>query len=586
MTSTSASLPSHEPKRANAKYCMAAGLPLATMVLLSMVFPPIAAWFLTPVALAPLILAAQGKRAGIRYLLYIWLVSSIYYVVNLYWLSGITVAGYIALSIYCGFYLVVFFWLTHLAAKVTWLPIWVSAPMLFTSLEYIRGHLFTGFPWFTLGVAFANSPIILQCMSIFGAAGLTFLAVMTASIMADAARYFIGAAPRGHKRSLLAGVILVACIWLMVIIYGFWQFHHRPFRAGPRIAVLQQNIPQSIKSSNSITSQQRLFNSYYQLGLRAARKHPNLVVWPETMVPGFLNPSWLAQSPAWYVKGRGRRTLIMDQHFARRLTHFAKRFHTSVLVGASGVRFNKSGHVDRMQNIAVLFTPKRGEDHHYYAKRHLVPFGEYLPFKNSAPWLHHLLSYFTPFGPNGDYSLTPGDSWHHFVLDAGEKPYVFGVPICYEDAMATPARMFCQPHHGVKGADFLVVISNDGWYQSRPELLQHLQLDQVRAVENRISIARCVNGGYCGFINPSGRIIKLVSTDGHHAFVRGISVADIPIDTRITIFTRWGYLFSSWILGLTGLMLLGLGVSHLRLRRQSIGNVVSSTHSDGADAPN
>ncbi len=544
------------------------------MLMLSIVFPPVSAWMLIPVALAPLITCAQRQHVSIKYLLYIWLVSTVYYVVNLYWLSGITVAGYIALSIYCGFYLVVFFGLTHLVSKVVWLPLWISAPMLFTSLEFLRGHLFTGFPWFTLGVAFAGAPIVLQSVSIFGAAGLSFLAVMTAAILAGAARLVFDPASKRQWWSFLMGAALVSVVWVMLVVYGLAQFNHRPFGVGPRIAVLQQNIPQSLKASNSISNQKRLFNSYFKLSVQAARYKPNLVVWPETMVPGFLNRSWLAQSPAWYAKGRGHRTLVMDKNFAKRLTQFAKKYNTAVLVGSAGVRFNRMGHIDRMQNIAVLFTPRRGQTRHYYAKRHLVPFGEYLPFKKSVPWLHHLLAYFTPFGPNGDYSLTPGDSWYHFVEHVGNKRYVFGVPICYEDAMAKPARMFCRPLHGVKGADFLVVISNDGWYQSRAELLQHLQLDEVRAVENRVSIARCVNGGYCGFINPSGQIIKLVSVGGRHAFVSGTAAATIPVDKRVTIFTLWGHWFARWVLGLTALMLLVSGLAYLP-RRQKRRKVVS-----------
>jgi len=582
MTATSPVLLSNRPTRWNQGRLISLGLPVATALLLSVAFPPLGCWQVASFALAPLIYVAKRRPLGVGYLLYIWLIAFIYYVANLYWLSGITVAGYIALSIYCGFYLAVFFWLTHLLGRRSWLPAWVSAPMLFTSLEYLRGHLFTGFPWFTLGVAYANSPTILQCVSIFGAAGLSFLSVMTAAWLADVAWQFIHPKSKTNRMSLTIGTICVVAMWLMVWGYGSAHLHHAKFRIGPRIAVLQQNIPQSVKSDTSIQSQKQLFNSYFQLGLQAVRYHPDMVVWPETMVPGFLNPSWLAQSPAWFARGHGRLMLKMDQTFARRLSQFARRYHTAVLVGSSGVRFNKFGKISRMQNIAVLFTPRRGQVRKYYAKRHLVPFGEYLPFKESAPWLHHLLSYFTPFGPNGDYSLTPGDSWHHFTIHVADLRYVFGVPICYEDAMAKPARMFCQARDGSKGADFLVVISNDGWYQSRAELLQHMQLDQIRAVENRVSVARCVNGGYCGFISPTGRVIKLVAADGHHAFVTGVAVAALPLDSQITVFTRWGHWFAPVILGLTAFMMLAFGVDCLlfqRRRHKAVSSVESRSGS-------
>ena len=562
----------------------ALGLPLLSMLMLSLVFPTVSFWWLTPVALTPLIMAARQPHITKKYLLYIWLVASVYYVVNLYWLSGITIPGYIALSIYCGFFLAVFFLLTHLLARINWLPIWISAPIIFTSLEYLRGHLFTGFPWFTLGVAFTGSLVVLQAVSIFGAAGLSFLAVMTAAVLADVISSMTDRRFSERRKWPWTGVALMVLLWGAVIEYGIVQLHHPPFHPGPRVAVLQQNIPQSIKSSHSIRSQKRLFDSYFQLSLKAARLHPNLIAWPETMVPGFLNPSWLAQSPAWYARGHGRRMLMMDQQFARRLTAFARTYNTSLLVGSSGVRFNRTGRISSMQNIAVLFTPQHGESPRYYAKRHLVPFGEYLPFKHSAPWLHHLLSYFTPFGPDGDYSLTPGTVWRHFTLHVGSRSWRFASPICYEDAMARPARAFCREHHGVKGADFLVVISNDGWYQSRAELQQHLQLDQVRAVENRVSVARCVNGGYCGFINPSGRIIRLVSRHGRHAFVSGVAAANMPLDSRRTIFQRGGYLFPRVVLALGG-ALIGLLAADCLIRRQKRHKTVSSTPAAGTAEP-
>ena len=562
----------------------ALGLPLLSMLMLSLVFPTVSFWWLTPFALTPLILAARQQRFSKKYLLYVWLVASLYYVVNLYWLSGITVPGYIALSIYCGFFLAVFFLLTHLLASIKWLPVWLSAPVIFTSLEYLRGHLFTGFPWFTLGVAFTGSLTVLQAVSIFGAAGLSFLAVLTAAVLADLIGSISDRSRPAPRVSLGVGIVLTVLLWGAVIVYGEVQWHHPPFRPGPRVAVLQQNIPQSIKASNSIRNQKRLFNSYFQLSLKAARQHPNLIAWPETMVPGFLNPSWLAQSPAWYARGHGRRMLMMDQNFARRLTAIAKKYDTALLVGSSGVRFNRAGKISSMQNIAVLFTPRHGESPRYYAKRHLVPFGEYLPFKHSAPWLHHVLSYFTPFGPNGDYSLTPGSIWQHFTLHVGSRSWRFASPICYEDAMARPARAFCREHDGRKGADFLVVISNDGWYQSRSELQQHMQLDQVRAVENRVSVARCVNGGYCGFINPDGRVIKLVTRHGRHGFVSGIAVADIPLDDRLTIFDRGGYLFPRVVLALGGVLIALLAGEYV-FRRQKRDKRVSSDLSAGTDQP-
>ena len=301
-----------------------------------------------------------------------------------------------------------------------------------------------------------------------------------------------------------------------------------------------------------------MVNTYLSMSRQAAKQNPDLIAWPETSVPGFLNSAWLSQSPDEFSRA-GRHLLEADQLFALQLARFAMHHKVNLLVGSSGIHFTASGKTRKMQNIAVLFTPTAGELPRYYAKRHLVPFGEYVPFKKSWPALHRFLLGLTPFGPNDDYSLTPGTRWSRFTLVAGKHVWRFGVPICYEDVMSHPARMFARVRHGKKGVAFLISISNDGWYDSRPELQQHLQSDQVRAVENRVPIARTVNGGYCGFVNSDGQIIKLVKTNGHSAFVRGIAVARLPLDSRITLFSRVGNIFTQWLV-ILAVLAVALGV--------------------------
>jgi apolipoprotein N-acyltransferase len=126
----------------------------------------------------------------------------------------------------------------------------------------------------------------------------------------------------------------------------------------------------------------------------------------------------------------------------------------------------------------------------------------------------------------------------------GMETYSFSTPICFEDAMPEPARMMTAPQeHGGRKADFLVNVSNDGWFHA-VELDQHLQACQLRAVENRVSIARSVNTGNSGFIDSNGRIIKLVSdSNGRSIGVVGFESMVMPVDTRVTIYSRIGDLF-------------------------------------------
>ncbi|MGC8624224.1 MAG: apolipoprotein N-acyltransferase [Phycisphaerae bacterium] len=505
-----------------------------TAMFLTLAFPPFYLWPLALVALVPLSICALRGNNSLRWWAWYYLLGYIYFAVNLYWLIIVTLPGYVVLCFYLALVFPLYVFILRVLVLDVHLPALISVPTAWTVLEFLRGTLFTGFPWFTLGVALAPAPWLLQSADIFGMYGLTFLAGLVSGAVVD------GMDQHGVRRwrSPVAATVLL----MGTCGYGVYRLAQPLNPNGPTIGLIQRYIPQSIKNSPDTQQEKAMVNQYLRLSRQAAALHPDLIAWPETSVPGFLNSAWLSQSRAEFSRA-GRHLLETDQEFALALGRFAMRHKVSLLVGSSAIHFTASGETRNMQNIAVLFTPTAGELPRYYAKRHLVPFGEYVPFKKSWPALHRFLLALTPFGPNDHYSLTPGKVWTRFTLTAGSQVWRFGVPICYEDVMSHPSRMFARLRQGKKGVDFLMSISNDGWYDSRPELQQHLQSDQLRAVENRVPIARCVNGGYCGFINSDGQIIKLVKKHGHSAFVSGFAVARLPLDSRITLFSRIGNLF-------------------------------------------
>ncbi len=218
---------------------------------------------------------------------------------------------------------------------------------------------------------------------------------------------------------------------------------------------------------------------------------------------------------------------------------------------------------ERDQNLAIAYAPGSGQQPGIYAKRHLVPFGEFVPFKDSWPWLHKVLQGFTPY-PDREYGVAAGEEWFRFhMMTSDGHTYNFGTPICYEDTMPEPSRCFVDPINGKKQVDFLLSISNDGWYRSLAELDQHLQLDQLRAVENRISFARAVNGGNSGFVDPNGRIIATVQTNPTFGG-DGYAVQRVPIDSRISLYSRIGDIFPM----LCGILcVVAIGWSIVRPRR-------------------
>lgn len=513
-------------------------------VMLTLAFPPFYLWPLALVALCPLGVSVLGGRLGWRWLVVYYVAGLLYFLVNSFWLIPVTFWGYFVLSLYMGVYWPIFAWcLKQTWATLRW-PAAILIPLFFTSLEYLRSTLFSGFSWFMLGTALAPATHLLQAADLFGVSGLTFLCGISAGWLVDGWMVWRGGV--GWRwGGWLVETGVVAALFAAVWGYGSFRLGQPLQTDGPKVAVISDNVPQALKDAGGIAVDKKIFDNLLALSKVAAREHPNLIAWPETMVGGYLNRQWLALSPADFSERPARRLLRLDQQFYGRLRGFAKKHQVSFLVGAAGIRYDAAGRPVQTRNIAVFITPT-GPAAAPYAKHHLVPFGEYVPFAY-WPWLHHLLLSLTPFGPNDDYSLTPGKKWRRFTLSASGHQWRFGTPICYEDAMPRPARMFAAPRRGRKGVEFLMSISNDGWYHSRTELQQHLQMDSVRAVEERVPIARSVNGGDSGFIGPDGRVIRLARRGGQTEFVRAFAVARLPLDPRISVFSRIGDAGVQWL---------------------------------------
>jgi apolipoprotein N-acyltransferase len=216
-----------------------------------------------------------------------------------------------------------------------------------------------------------------------------------------------------------------------------------------------------------------------------------------------------------------------------------------------------------------------------YDKMHRVPVGEFLPFKETLPWLQKL----TPF--EGDYGVLAGEHFTRFsVADSIGKQYTFGVIICFEDSDAVLSRQYVAP--GEPPVDFLLNISNDGWFKGTEEHEEHLALCRFRAIECRRCVARSVNMGISAVIDGNGRIVPPevdekdtpgrrwdgiaagdadlpVSHWADFKKVSGVRVAQLPLDTRTSLYATWGDTFAWSCWGLIGLGGLWCGLPGKRL---------------------
>ncbi|MBE3070638.1 MAG: apolipoprotein N-acyltransferase, partial [Planctomycetes bacterium] len=454
------------------------------------------------------------------------------------------------------------------------------------ALEYFRGWCISGLPWVYVGHTQYENLVLIQTADLVGAYGPSFLCLMTSGLVADVlTRPLYLAAPRAAgeaapgqatrlSRALVAMAALTVAAWVFTVAYGLWRLNQDAARPGPFVASVQTCVPQEVKLKarneqieqleEQLMGDQLALTDEAAAAARQAGETVDLVVWPETMVPGILNRAFLEDDLAARLSDEPMREVF--EYLQRRsrlywtlIQQKAAAVGAPILFGAHGVAFEGAvrlpggGYLTRgpRYNMAYLVSPgsKPYAADHSYAKAHLVPFGEYVPFKESWPWLHEALQGFTPY--SYDYSLTPGaHDQEPFVLRYGGEEARFQVAICYEDAIAYRVREMAAC--ATPRLDFVVNISNDGWFvrgwlgeDGTYELDQHLNLGVFRAVENRVAIVRSVNTGISALVSPTGRIEKIVTdAAGRFRNVAGQVTGRLTLDTRRAPYTDVGDLFA------------------------------------------
>jgi apolipoprotein N-acyltransferase len=383
--------------------------------------------------------------------------------------------GWAALSAYCALYTAVFAW--AVARWFRWTGtdiIWRNAvsvvviPMFWSGLEYLRGVLFTGFPWNPLGVTQAGNPAVAQVAEFGGVYLVSAVVVLfNTSVMLTLIRYADWRnikAYRPHIELFMALAVLGGCI-----VWGRSRYAQFGSQAGNLlVGIVQPAVPQNVKwdvafATGVQDTLERLTGEAVDMSTTLARKRPDLVIWPETSTPGD----------------------VTEEGYSAQLESLARR-HGPLLVGT--LYDNRS----EMFNSALLYD-RDGSLAGRYDKQHLVPFGEFLPLDKVIPALQS----FSPLG---------------ISLSAGRVPTVFRVPghdarfsvtICFEDIFPELSRRFVR-----EGARLLVNQSNDAWFDGTSEHRQHLNNSIMRCIENRVPGVRVSNSGASGFIEPNGRVYR------------------------------------------------------------------------------
>jgi len=544
---TPGTVPSHTRLRLWLGMCASAGL-------LTVIQPPLSWNWLAWIAWVPFILAcvwAPSQKAGLGAA---YVVGVAYWLINLHFLIPITMPGWAAFCLYSGLqWPLIKVALTYCTRKR--IPLFLSSAVILVGAERLQGLFLGGFFWrFLAHSQYAHADLI-QIADIFGAAGVSFLIAMTNGLVADIVVAVHGKTLKSWV--IFAGSGCTALPLAAALVYGHWRIaqFERIKISGPVVAAVQSNVPQSVK--DSFEASDRIFADALSMSQAAADTHPYLIAWPETMVQTIMNADLqplLTTQDEWTAYD----TALGNQ----------ARNTCNLLVGAYGGKIKRSANGDielGRFNSVFHYGPDGKQSPEHYDKMHLVLFGEYLPFRESWPWLFHCLMKCTPY--EYDYSLDAGKDYTLFKLpapDGNDIPasaslssgYQVGVLICYEDTIPAIARHFVVDDQGNKQVDWLVNVSNDGWFVSfkdtriRPssELTQHLAACVFRAVETRAGILRSVNTGISCLIDPCGRIqnsylaaspgfpIKATDRQG----VAGWFSGEMPIDARVSFFSRHG----------------------------------------------
>jgi len=429
-----------------------------------------------------------------------WLAGTAFFAVLLRWLDHtfqnyssipwpVTWLPILALAAYCGLYTgLVCASVSRLRGRlgVGWAL--AAAPALWVSGEWIRDWLMGGFPWGLLGY---SQHLELPVIQIAELGGVYIVSMLLVAVNAAISGLIV----LGWRRSA-PGVTATALLLLAALAFGWWTLSREFGPAADRatrvvqIAVIQPSIEQSVKEDPG--NRELTMHIYERLTRDAARTKPVAIIWPETAAPIFL---------------RGDRALLA------RLVALSREVGAPLLVGSIDRLPGPNG---KFLNSAFLLgdqgiTAK-------YDKIRLVPFGEYVPLSGVLGFVKQWAEFISDFAPGSRETVFP--------LPGAP----FGTVICYEVISPALFRGFV-----AGGASFMTNITNDAWFGRTSGPWQHLGMLPLRAVENRVAIARAANTGISAFVGPDGRVGPTLPL-----FERGILSAAIPLRSRTTLYTRFG----------------------------------------------
>ncbi len=461
-----------------------------------------------PLAIAMARAARSARRtAHSRAFVLGLLAGLVYFGGTTYWTSGVTrmyggLSAPVAvlcsglLAAYMALFPGVCAWAMSRLLRAIGLGALLLLPAAWVATELLRAHLFGGFPWVLLGSSQTTMLPIAQLASVTGVFGLSGLVALVNAALAYAAA-------GGRSRAAIVAVAVSA-----VLVTGMWGAHRMRrddlVRSGTvlRVGLLQGNIAQDEKWDPA--QRVGILARYLRLTREAARQGARFIVWPESATPFFFE-----EDP---VGGAAVRAV-------------AQETGAHVLVGSDQL---ERATPPRYYNAAFLLGPD-GRTIAVYRKIHLVPFGEYVPFKRLLFFVAPLVESVADFTPGADAVRLP--------LGVGAA----SAAICYEVVYPDLIRRFV-----LAGSQLLTAITNDAWYGRSSAPYQHFEQATLRSIEEGRYLVRAANTGISGIVDPYGRVL-----DRSPLFEEAVIVGDVRLIDVRTIYARIGDLFAYLCAALT-----------------------------------
>ena len=469
-----------------------------------------------------------------------------FYLASLYWLllipyrwHGIPfgpAAGWLALSGYCALFSAGWVWFVNrgrsLARTDSWLrragwallgaAAWVAG-------EMILSRLFSGFPWNLLGSSQYQMTPLIQIASVTGIYGISFLLVWVSLSLISATLMMLR--HPASRSAWMREIMLPLIVTLAVFYFGLRQLSQAaPAERTLKVTLVQPSIPQTLIWDSSRDDER--FQQLIQLSEQALTNQSDLLLWPEAAVPKLLR---------------------YDKEVFEAVTGLARKYKIWMIIGADDAEPRLAGKGKRADfyNSSFLINPE-GKLESRYRKRSLVIFGEYIPLERWLPFL----KWVTPI----EGGFTPGDRPKRFNLT--ELRVNTSVLICFEDIFPHLARQYPEPD-----TDFLVNLTNNGWFGEGAAQWQHAAGAVFRAVENGLPLIRCTNNGLTCWVDAQGRMRQIFRDQDGRVYGPGFLRCEIPllgVEQRrpSTFYRRYGDGF-----GWACVLALMISVGSLALRR-------------------